>query len=130
MLLMFLFLFLCCRRRIGLRDLLNQFGKRYSVDEEVGTVLQKYSWLLKLFFWIMIIPSLVSMIINMELAIKWNHIQNVNTLESTGQTIPFIVGLVSFLDVVVGLLIPKNREKPCSEEAIEVDMTSISDRSG
>lgn len=126
---MFLFLILCCRRRIGLRDVLNQFGKRDSEEDE-DTVLQKYPRLLKIVFWIIIIPTLVGMISNTELLIKWNHIQNVNTLESTGQTIPFIVGLVSFLDVVVDLLIPKNPKRPRSDEVTEVDMTSISDRSG
>jgi hypothetical protein len=39
-----------------------------------------------------------------ELALFWSHVGNVNTLQSTGQIIPFISGLAAFMQTASGLL--------------------------
>lgn len=37
---------------------------------------------------------------SVELTIRWNNIQGVNTIDSTGQLIPFIMGCVSASQVL------------------------------
>lgn len=39
--------------------------------------------------------SIVWFIISIETTIRWNNIQGVNTIDSTGQLIPLIIGCVS-----------------------------------
>ena len=39
--------------------------------------------------------SIVWFIVSIEMTIRWNHIQGVNTIESTGQLLPTVLGAVS-----------------------------------
>ena len=39
--------------------------------------------------------SIVWFIISIELTIRWNNIQGIDAIDSTGQLIPFIIGCVS-----------------------------------
>jgi hypothetical protein len=44
-------------------------------------------------------------ILSIELTIRWNNIQGVNTIDSTGQLIPFIIGCVSASQTVKKLIL-------------------------
>jgi len=50
---------------------------------------------LSLFYNVYTVLSIVWFILSIELTIRWNNIQGVNTIDSTGQLIPFIIGCVS-----------------------------------
>ncbi|KAL9114963.1 MAG: hypothetical protein Q9227_001206 [Pyrenula ochraceoflavens] len=45
--------------------------------------------------WLVLAPYLTYFILSIELTIKWNHFTNVNHIPSTGQLIPFIIGMGS-----------------------------------
>ncbi|KAK4442756.1 hypothetical protein QBC34DRAFT_224391 [Podospora aff. communis PSN243] len=49
--------------------------------------------------------SIVWFILSIELTIRWNKIQGVNALDSTGQLIPFIIGCVSASQTVKKLIL-------------------------
>jgi hypothetical protein len=42
-----------------------------------------------------VVLSIAWFIVSIETTIHWNNIQGVNTIDSTGQLIPFVIGCVS-----------------------------------
>lgn len=42
-------------------------------------------------------------ILSVELTLKWNNISNVHDIKSTGQLIPFVIGIVSLLSLLQGI---------------------------
>jgi hypothetical protein len=56
---------------------------------------------------------------SIELTIRWNHIEGVSTIRTTGQLIPFIIGIASFgqaVKKVVIYLIIKVRDASMSRD--------------
>jgi hypothetical protein len=49
---------------------------------------------------IMNLLYLIWSILAIELTIRWNNITSVHTIQSVGQLIPFIIGIVGFLKLV------------------------------
>jgi hypothetical protein len=47
-----------------------------------------------------IICAMIWFVLSVELTLRWNDVQGVNTIESTGQLIPFIIGVVSSAQAV------------------------------
>lgn len=54
-----------------------------------------------------IVSGLVTFIIGTELAIKWNHLDGLTKIDTTGQLIPFTVGLISIFGAIFLLFIGK-----------------------
>lgn len=48
----------------------------------------------------MVLLSIVWFIMSIELTIRWNGVQGVDTIQTTGQLIPFIIGCVSISQVM------------------------------
>lgn len=46
-------------------------------------------------FWIM--GATIWFILSVELTIRWNKISGIQTIQTTGQLIPFVVGVASFV---------------------------------
>ena len=65
----------------------------------------------------------VTVVTATELTIKWNNIQGVDTLASAGQTIPFAIGLASFVRIMYVYLFkdpnPHNGEPQSSNTSNE-----------
>ncbi|KAH6974579.1 hypothetical protein BKA56DRAFT_490409 [Ilyonectria sp. MPI-CAGE-AT-0026] len=58
------------------------------------------------FLWnVCVVLSIAWFIASIELTIRWNHIREVNTIETTGQLIPFVIGVLSALQVVKKLFL-------------------------
>lgn len=58
------------------------------------------------FLWnLCVILSIAWFIASIEFTIRWNDIRGVNTIDSTGQLIPFIVGCVSASQVMKKLML-------------------------
>ncbi|XDG03685.1 hypothetical protein ABKA04_003300 [Annulohypoxylon sp. FPYF3050] len=52
-------------------------------------------------FWnIFVVLSIIWFILSIELTLSWNNIKGVNSIDSAGQLIPFVIGAVSTLQVV------------------------------
>jgi hypothetical protein len=52
--------------------------------------------------------SIVWAIVSVELTISWNKLTGVDTLNSTGQLIPFIIGIVALLQLFHGLSVERS----------------------
>ncbi len=52
-----------------------------------------------------VVLSIVWFIVSIETTIRWNNIQGVNTIESTGQLLPTILGAVSMVRVLKRLVL-------------------------
>lgn len=52
-----------------------------------------------------VVLSIAWFIASIEFTIRWNNIRNVNTIDATGQLIPFIIGCVSASQVVKKLIL-------------------------
>lgn len=50
-------------------------------------------------------------VVAVELTIAWNNVTGVYTLESTGQLIPVIIGVVGLLRVLHGLSVEKSHTR-------------------
>lgn len=78
--------------------------------------------------WTLIGGSLISLVIiwsiaGIELTLKWNHVTDVNNLGSTGQLIPFIIGVASFPPAIWGAF--ENWEEVKEEESHEMNETKV-----
>ncbi|KAI1090114.1 hypothetical protein F5B19DRAFT_336883 [Rostrohypoxylon terebratum] len=52
-------------------------------------------------FWnISVVLSIIWFILSIELTLSWNNIKGVNSIDSAGQLIPFVIGAVSTLQVI------------------------------
>ena len=52
-----------------------------------------------------VVLSIVWFIVSIETTIRWNNVQGVNTIESTGQLLPTILGAVSMARVLKRLVL-------------------------
>jgi hypothetical protein len=52
---------------------------------------------------------IVWMAISVELTLLWNGISGVYTLDSTGQLIPFIIGVVGFISLLHGMSVQHSK---------------------
>lgn len=48
------------------------------------------------------ILELVYSIVGIELTIRWNSIRDVYSINTTGQLIPFVIGLVGLVEIIYG----------------------------
>lgn len=51
------------------------------------------------------ILGLVHMILTVELTITWNHITDINSLNSNGQLIPLVIGLACLLGILIRIIV-------------------------
>lgn len=58
---------------------------------------------------------LVWAVLAVELSLSWNKVSGIYTIQSTGQLIPFIIGIVSFVRVVLALLESQSRLRTTDE---------------
>jgi predicted helicase len=69
---------------------------------------RKYSWMASITLHILTVLAIAYFILSIELTISWNRITGVYNIKSTGQLIPFIIGVVSSTraaqQVILGIL--------------------------
>ncbi|KAH8879035.1 hypothetical protein GQ53DRAFT_849863 [Thozetella sp. PMI_491] len=58
--------------------------------------LSTSSWTVASLWQLWVVGATIWFIASVELSIRWNNISGVHTIESTGQLIPFVIGVVSF----------------------------------
>jgi hypothetical protein len=54
------------------------------------------------------LACLVWAVVAIELTLVWNHVSGVYSLTSTGQLIPFVIGLVGLLRLIHGLTVERS----------------------
>lgn len=67
---------------------------------------------------IMAFSCIVWTIISVELTLAWNNINGVYHIRSTGQLIPFTIGLARLLGLFYDLLLSLNDREICQTEAV------------
>jgi hypothetical protein len=65
--------------------------------------------------------SLVFSIIGIEMTLYWNSISNVYTINTTGQLIPFVIGLVGLAKVIYEPV----KGVSCSTTPLSLQLTTI-----
>lgn len=86
-----------------------------------ATYLEYYT---SLFWNAFTIISIAWFILSIEFTLSWNNIQGVNSIDNTGQLIPFVIGCVSTVQVIkkVTLLLLAKRYDDWADMTLEVSM--------
>jgi hypothetical protein len=82
---------------INLKDSTNPNASKVSNAETLTTMPERLSWSV---FPIINLACVIWSIIGIELVIKWNKITDVHTIQSVGQLIPFVIGIVALLKLL------------------------------
>ncbi|KAI1153840.1 hypothetical protein F4825DRAFT_413510 [Nemania diffusa] len=88
------------RTHNGLNSLFQNSDDTLSLSQQSAIV--RYTRL------VISVVFLVAVILAVELTLKWNNVREVNSIDGAGQLIPLIIGIVTFIGMVLNWEAPQN----------------------